>query len=416
MEKLLQRLNVLVGNSATSGYRGELYEQSLGGANLIYVALKLLEYDFKLSSDRVAHFLLIEEPEAHIHTHIQKTLFFKLRSTRTQVIVSTHSTHISSASQIAGINVLAKKEDHAEVYQPAHCLSPETVKRVERYLDAIRSTLLFAKGVLLVEGDAELIMIPAMLRAVVGVTPDELGFSVIAMSSAFFEHVAVIFGDDRIQRPCAIATDLDAALIDLPKDPENDTKREAKARAAEKLGKSRRQSLQKLAKDNPWIQAFYADYTFDVDFIGADNSGVVVQTLDGIYTQATSKRDSQKKLESNEIQISGMEILRLANKLGKGWIALLLSEILIPQTYIPDYILRAVAFACHPCVDESALKQMGEYRIKDEDSDTDLVKALPPLAKLEKLNPTDFLSAFRKAAPTDVLSVFGQYLEEYQNG
>ena len=144
MEKLLQRLNVLVGDSAASDYRGELNEQSLGGANLIYVALKLLEYEFKLSSDRVAHFLLIEEPEAHIHTHIQKSLFSKLPSGRTQVIVSTHSTHISSASKIASVNVLAKKADHAEVYQPARGLSLETVSRVERYLDAIRSTLLFA--------------------------------------------------------------------------------------------------------------------------------------------------------------------------------------------------------------------------------------------------------------------------------
>jgi len=75
MEKLLQRLSVLVGDNATSDYRGELHEQSLGGANLIYLALKLLEYELKLSTDRVAHFFLIEEPEAHIHTHIQKTCF-----------------------------------------------------------------------------------------------------------------------------------------------------------------------------------------------------------------------------------------------------------------------------------------------------------------------------------------------------
>lgn len=101
LEKILQRLSVLVGDQQHSSYRGEIQEQSLGGANLIYLALKLLEYELKLSTDRVAHLLLIEEPEAHIHTHIQKTLFSNLPSERTQVIVSTHSTHISSASWIA---------------------------------------------------------------------------------------------------------------------------------------------------------------------------------------------------------------------------------------------------------------------------------------------------------------------------
>lgn len=414
MEKLLQRLNVLVGDSATSDYRGELHEQSLGGANLIYVALKLLEYEFKLSSDRVAHFLLIEEPEAHIHTHIQKSLFSNLPSTKTQVIVSTHSTHISSASQIASVNVLAKKGGHAEVYQPANGLSQETVKRVERYLDAIRSTLLFAKGVLLVEGDSEQIMIPAMLHAVFGVTPDELGFSVIAMSSAFFENVAIIFADDRIQRPCAIATDLDKALIDLPASSENDTKDQAHARAAEESGESRSQSLQKLAKGNRWIRAFFADHTFEVDFIRKSNSWEVVRTLDDIYTNASAKSRSKAKLESDDLQKSGGEVLRLAKKLGKGWFALLLSERLISRTYIPEYILRAVAFACHPSVGESALKQMGMFRVKAEEPDGDLVKALPKLAELQNLSPPDFLSTFCKAAPTDALSLFCQYLKEYQ--
>ncbi len=414
MEKLLQRLNVLVGDSATSDYRGELHEQSLGGANLIYVALKLLEYEFKLSSDRVAHFLLIEEPEAHIHTHIQKSLFSNLPSARTQVIVSTHSTHISSASQIASVNVLAKKEDHAEVYQPAHGLSPETVSRVERYLDAIRSTLLFAKGVLLVEGDTEQIMIPAMLRAVFGVTPDELGFSVIGMGSAFFEHLAVIFADNRIQRPCAIVTDLDKALIDLPVSSESDSKDQAHARAAEESGKARSQSLKELARGNRWIRPFFADHTFEVDFIGAGNSWEVVQSLDGIYTEATSKSCSQAKLDSDDIRTSGRETLRLAEKLGKGWFALLLSERLVAQTYIPKYMLRAVAFACHPSVGESALKQMGMFRIRAEEPDGDMAKALPPLAELQNLSPPDFLSTFCKAAPTDALSLFCHYLEEYR--
>ena len=144
LEKILQRLSVLVGDQQHSSYRGEIQEQSLGGANLIYLALKLLEYETKLSSDRVAHFLLIEEPEAHIHTHIQKTLFANLPSERTQVILLTHSTHTSSASRIASVNVLVNQDDHVEVYHPANGRDAPIIARVERYLDAVRSTMLFA--------------------------------------------------------------------------------------------------------------------------------------------------------------------------------------------------------------------------------------------------------------------------------
>ena len=238
MERLLQRLNLLVGDGDGSRYAGELQEQSLGSANLIYLSLKLLEYEQKLSSDRVAHFFLIEEPEAHIHTHIQKTLFTNLPEKSTQVIVSTHSTHISSASKIAGVNVLAKKGNHAEVYQPANGLPDDAIRRLERYLDAVRSTVLFAKGVVLVEGDAEQIMIPAMLRAIFGLSQDELGFSVISVDAAFFERLAVLFGEERMKRTCAIVTDLDRALIDLPTALGSDTDEQKHARAAEKCWQS----------------------------------------------------------------------------------------------------------------------------------------------------------------------------------
>ena len=413
MEKLLQKLSVLVGDGATSSYKGELHEQSLGGANLIYLALKLLEYELKLSSDRVAHFFLIEEPEAHIHTHIQKTLFSNLPSQRTQVIVSTHSTHVSSAAKIASVNVLARSADHAEVYQPARGLSEAAVSRLERYMDAVRSTLLFAKGVVLVEGDAEQIMIPSMLRAAFGVSPDELGFSVISMSSAFFEHVAIVFNQDRIQRPCAIVTDLDESLAELPADPQDDSTGEATARASQKSGQARRVRLETFTRSNAWVRAFFAQNTFEVDFIATNNSREVVETLDAIYAAEPPKERSTAKLESNDRRVAGAEILRLAEKCGKGWFAVLMSESLTSWTYIPDYILRAIAFACHPSVNQGALRRIAEHRIKEQGS-AGVGKTLPSLKERAALNTQDFVALYRRTAPNDDLSRFCQYVDDFR--
>ena len=411
IDKLLQRLTLLVGDSGTSPHRGELREQSLGGANLIYLALKLLEYELKLSSERVAHFLLVEEPEAHIHTHVQMALFSNLPSDRTQVIVSTHSTHISSASRIATVNVLVKDGDHAEVHQPARGLSVKQVKRAERYLDAIRSTLLFAKGVLLVEGETEQIMIPAMLRAVFGLSPDELGFSVVPMNSSFFEHVAVIFSPERLHRPCAIATDLDRSLIGLPSDPQDDTREEAKARAAEKSGSAREQRLTALCNGNPWIDVFFAEHTFEVDFIGANNAREVVGTLNEIYKTPVRSSTSRGKLESDDLVVAGREVLRLATNVGKGWFALLASEQLKADTYIPEYLLRAIAFACHLSVGDRELKQILEFRIAAAGDDGGPPESLPSLLEWKNMSPTDALVAFRTALPEDELSYFCEYLE-----
>lgn len=414
MERLLQRLNLLVGDGDGSGHVGELQEQSLGSANLIYLSLKLLEYELKLSSDRVAHFFLIEEPEAHIHTHIQKTLFTNLPAKSTQVIVSTHSTHISSASKIASVNVLAKKGNRAEVYQPANGLPEEAIRRLERYLDAVRSTVLFAKGVVLVEGDAEQIMIPAMLRAIFGLSQDELGFSVISVDTAFFEHLAVLFGEERVKRPCAIVTDLDQALVDLPAAAEGDTDEQKHARAAETVGRARKESLDIFVEDNAWVKAFYADHTFEADFVQSGNGLEVVRMLDSIYTSAQAKADSAALLQSDDRRASGREILRLAKKVGKGWFALALADRLDVQTYFPDYILRAIAFACYPHVNDATLKRIGMYRLKEQGADGPLAEAFAGVADIQNLGPADFVTAFRTGAPTDELSLFAQYIEEYR--
>lgn len=163
-EKLFQSLKLFVGEP-DDNHEGALHELSLGGANIIYLTLKLLQFKYS-SNQSIANFLIIEEPEAHIHTHIQKTLFGKLNYPNTQIIYSTHSTHISEASMISRMNVLNKHTNYAEVFNPTTGLDESKYIKLERYLDAVRSTLLFAKGVILVEGDAEQILIPTMVKEV----------------------------------------------------------------------------------------------------------------------------------------------------------------------------------------------------------------------------------------------------------
>jgi putative ATP-dependent endonuclease of OLD family len=417
MERLLQRLAVLAGDTSGSSYRGELQDQSLGAANLIYLALKLLEYELKLSSDRVAHFFLIEEPEAHIHTHIQKTLFANLPSSRTQVIVSTHSTHISSAAKIGSVNILAKKDDHAEVYQPANKLPAEQLPRLERYLDAVRSTLLFAKGVVLVEGDTELVMVSAMLKAAFGCSSDELGFSIISMNAAVFEHVALLFSEDRLRRPCATLTDSDTSIYELPEDPDDDDDDEKHARAAEVTGHRRRDALNIQFAKNPWVRMFFAQNTFEVDFLFANNANEIVATLPSIYKDAVYRQKSEALLRSTDRAKGGKEVLRLAKSVGKGWFALLVAEHLDVETLIPRYILRAVAFACHTSISANTLRQIAEYRVNHAvEGHVMYHEELAPLVFHPKELPNaDYLASYRSLAPDDDFSILCGFLEEFQS-
>lgn len=362
LEKLLQSLTLWVGDSDDDGYQGQLSELSLGGANLIYISLKLLEYELKISTIKVAHFLLIEEPEAHIHTHIQKTLFEKSSYQNTQVIISTHSTHISAANNIRSVNILAKRKHEAAVFHPSIGLDKDECKRIERYLDAVRSTVLFAKSVILVEGDAELILIPAMFKAVYNISLDEIGISLVSVSSTVFTHIANLFHEERIQRQCAIITDLDRSVLLLPDDATTDTPAEKKCRASQEAGALRKDKLVNKFQNNTWVKSFFANYTFEVDFLLSINSLEVENCLEHIYEREVDRTKSSARLNNQNVSISGVEILRLAEKEGKGWFALLVADELFYRTNIPDYIMDAVAFTCTHLSDRH-FEKMADFRI-----------------------------------------------------
>jgi hypothetical protein len=140
----------------------------------------------------------------------------------------------------------------------------------------------------------------------------------------------------------------------------------------------------------------------------------VTRTLKAIYSKAVNINSSKDRLNSEVLVVAGKEFLRLANKVGKGWFAVLLSERLDSRTYIPAYILRAVAFACHPSISEGALKRIAEFRIVAQSKHEGSGDTLPQLADIEDLSPTDALSVFREAAPDDDLSLFCEYIEEYR--
>lgn len=364
-DKLLQSLKLFVGES-DENYAGDITELSLGGANLIYLTLKLLEFKYQKQRETVANFLLIEEPEAHIHTHIQKTLFSNIKFENTQIIYSTHSTHISEASNIENVNILSRKGLHCESYQPATGLDPKEIRHLQRYLDATRSSLLFAKGVILTEGDAEEILIPALVREVLGISLDELGISLINIRSTGFENVACVFDKIRIKRYCSIITDLDTA-IDNTEIREGDllavAKYKRKMAASQKAGISRKSRLDQFSKGNMYISVHYAEHTFEVDFIKSGNEEEVESIIDFVYEDAATKKIAKNEVLSDDVAVYGRRVLTMAAYCGKGWFAIQLADEITPCTTIPNYILNAI-FDAQPSISDSLRLRIINYRLK----------------------------------------------------
>lgn len=160
----------------------------LGHLNMIYMALKIVEYEVNRTRELI-NIMIIEEPEAHIHTHIQRTLFDKLKVTKdyTQIITTTHSTYLAEVSEVKNINILKSIGSNSISMQPSQGLDEFGKKNlqlknlklsdcIERYLDSKRSVLLFSKGVVLVEGDGEEILIPNLIKNALGVSLDEISY------------------------------------------------------------------------------------------------------------------------------------------------------------------------------------------------------------------------------------------------
>lgn len=379
----------------------------LGHLNILYMALKLVEFEANRNHE-ILNVMVIEEPEAHIHTHIQKTLFNNLQVTKdyTQVIMSTHSTHLSEVADIEKVTIMKKVAQRAVVMKPTTGLSElgkkelnnkDFIATLTRYLDAKRSVLLFSKGVVLVEGDGEEILIPALMKEVLGVSLDELGIGLINVGNVVFENIAYIFDESRLQRNCAIITDSDAVVDGAAK---------SKPEAA-KRGESRKTKLKKLFGGNPYVEAFYASHTLEVDFAeNTANREFIKEVLSDSYKTQSKIDEYSAALDSGTEAERYDAVLSVANHVQKGWYASQLAATVNCAAAIPKYILEAIAFASRDTIDEQVIWKMVQYSFYgyDETDHQDLKEKLD--AANTQNEKGEFVDAFREAFPDDMASIF----------
>ena len=187
----------------------------LGAANLLFVATELLllqseeNYGLRLA--------LIEELEAHLHPQAQLRLIHYLeeKSTKGQYILTTHSTTMGSSVPLESL-IICKGNRVFPMASQYTKLQPKNYDFLYRFLDATKANLFFARGVLIVEGDAENLLIPTIAK-IIDRPLHRYGVSIVNVGSMAFAHFVKIFHrhDDALMGiKVALVTDMDVKPLE----------------------------------------------------------------------------------------------------------------------------------------------------------------------------------------------------------
>ncbi|WP_312416550.1 AAA family ATPase, partial [Shinella sp.] len=166
LRQLLEKLELALTVSADTE---SAHSRGLGSNNLLFMACELL-----LLAEESDGFplLLIEEPEAHLHPQRQLRLMSFLQEQaekkradgqHIQIIVTTHSPNLASDLRLGNL-VLIEGGRAFPLCEGKTKLSASDYRFLERFLDVTKANLFFARAVLVVEGDAENILLPVIAR------------------------------------------------------------------------------------------------------------------------------------------------------------------------------------------------------------------------------------------------------------
>ena len=178
-----------------------ILKQGSGLQSSFVIALKLskLLSHLQFSEEKITNLVIaLEEPEAHMHPHLQRSLIKKIKTKQrelselglnVQFFITTHSPFILSQIEKTEICLLKRNVDLSVTK-----FSPEFFKDVSSeiseaklkhfdYIFRVYPEIFLSRGVLIIEGKTEFGAIPEFAKKIEGFDLDNLGLTIICAES-----------------------------------------------------------------------------------------------------------------------------------------------------------------------------------------------------------------------------------------
>lgn len=211
--EILKKLSLIYGQEPIS-----IEKNGLGRNNLLYISLILSRLAPDENNETCFRVVGIEEPEAHLHPHLQRHLALNIQTINEdrgdlQILLSSHSTHITSVMDMDNTVVLFNDGDKVKEHYLTDGFGDNKKGKehrhyLEKYLDATKSTMFFARKIILVEGIAEEIIVPVLFHLYSNKSIDRIGCNIVNVNGVAFKHFLEIVKNGYFIK-CAVLTDGD---------------------------------------------------------------------------------------------------------------------------------------------------------------------------------------------------------------